>query len=60
MPGPIVDEDTTLPELIEALVHLNATAKRLPHIYGGGRYVTPWDKTHARLDDLLYEWEMKS
>lgn len=46
-------DDASVNEIEEALIHMGATAKRCFPVVGNGNYVTPWDKAHQQLNDLL-------
>lgn len=45
----------TRADIIEALGHLNATAKRLPHVVepAGSAEPTRWTQAHQRIDRML-------
>lgn len=55
-----ITEDTTRLDVMEALTYAAATASRMPRIVGSGDYVTPWDRAHAGLDQLLDDLERKA
>ena len=54
-PSVVVTDETSLPELVECLVNLNATAKRCQTIVGSEAYPSAWDKASARVDAVLDE-----
>lgn len=45
-------------EILAALHHANATAKKLPQIVGNSTWTTPWDRAHRYLNQLLYELQL--
>jgi len=47
------DETTPREELLEALHHLNTTARRMPQIVGTPALLTPWDRAHRTIDHIL-------
>jgi hypothetical protein len=46
-------EATPRAELIEALRHLNAEAKRMQQVVGTVKLPTRWDRAHAVMDRML-------
>jgi hypothetical protein len=48
-----VEETTTEAEVIEALGHVNETAKKCKQVVGNANYESPWDKAHAQINNLL-------
>lgn len=54
----LVTDDTTRAELAEAISHVGAYAKRQPHVMGDAVHPSMWDRSHARLDSLLTDWEL--
>jgi hypothetical protein len=53
MHQPILDELDTRDELIEALVHANATAKRTPRRARFGEESPAWESIHQYINFLL-------
>ena len=47
------DETTPREELLEALHHLNTTARRMPQIVGTLTLPTPWDRAHRTMNSIL-------
>lgn len=45
--------DADREELIAALHHACATAKRLPHVLGTAALPSKWDRAHKYIDGLL-------
>lgn len=52
------DPVATRDEILAALHHANATAKREQRIVGTPEHPTRWDKAHRYLNQLLYELQM--
>lgn len=51
----MADTDTLArSDIEEALANYNHHAKRQPH----HRDCEAWHKTHARIDELLFDWEL--
>jgi hypothetical protein len=46
-------EDESREEIEEALSHMSHTASRCFRVVGNEKWVTPWDKAHNRINDLL-------
>jgi hypothetical protein len=46
-------EEESREEIEEALGHLSHTASRCFRVVGNEQWVTPWDKTHNQINDLL-------
>jgi hypothetical protein len=53
MHQPILDEATVEEELIEALTHANATAKRTPRRARFGEESPAWESIHQYINFLL-------
>lgn len=45
--------DETVEEIEEALTHMGHSASRCFPVVGNENYVTPWDKAHNQINDLL-------
>lgn len=56
----VVTDDTTRAELAEALGHLSHAAQREMPVVGSVTLVTPWDKSHERIDAMLDDWQRAS
>lgn len=43
-------------DLAESIGHVNARAKRIPHVLGTADLPTEWDRRHQQINTLLDEW----
>lgn len=55
-----IDEETTREDVIEALGHLNAEAKKCNQLLGNDTWQSPWDRAHERIDAMLDQLEAVS
>lgn len=53
-----LDEDSTVEEVMQALGHLNADAKKCHQIVGNDTWKSPWDIAHEWINDALDKLEV--
>ena len=53
----VVSDDSTVDDIIEALGHVNADAKRCMRVVGTRELPTKWDARHGFINELLTKWE---
>lgn len=44
-------------EIGVAIANVNARAKRIPHVVGTPLLPSEWDRRHAQINAMLYDWE---
>lgn len=52
-----ITEESTRPEIAEAITHLGQRARREFPVVGTEDQPTPWDLRHQAIDMLLVDWE---
>lgn len=53
-----MDELTTREDLEEALLHHSKAAQAAPAAVGNSTWVSPWDRLHGRINELLDQLEV--